>query len=121
MIKGIMGSGSVVVAGGSTSYPYIPTNDSNPIQGMLRIRNQDTQVFDGSTWQTIYGSIATVDLTPEVQSIIDWARKKKQEEAELDELCKKYPGLGKARDNFETFRRLVNSEEDVSQSVQSSP
>ena len=121
MIKGIMGGASITVSGGSTSYPYIPTNDSNPIQGMIRIRNQDTQVFDGSSWQTVYGSIANVELTGEVQSIIDWARKKKQEEEKLDELCKKYPGLSKARNNFETFKRLVDAEEDLSQSVQSSP
>ncbi len=121
MIKGIMAGTGLTVSGGSTSYPYIPTNDSNPIQGMIRIRNQDTQVFDGSSWQTVYGSIANVELTPEVQSIIDWARRKKAEEQQLDELCKKYPGLGKARDNFETFKRLVRAEEDVSQSVQSSP
>jgi hypothetical protein len=121
MIKGIMGSGSVVVSGGSSSYPYIPMNSNNPIQGMLRLQNQDMQVFDGSSWVTLSTSYASVELTPEVQSIIDWARKKKAEEQQLDELCKKYPGLGKARDNFETFRRLVNSEEDVSQSVQSSP
>jgi hypothetical protein len=39
-----------------------------------------------------------------------WARKKKQEEARLDELCKKYPGLQKAKDNFEMFQRLVESD-----------
>jgi hypothetical protein len=114
MIKGIMGSGSVVVSGGSSSYPYIPMNSNNPIQGMLRLQNQDMQVFDGSSWVTLSTSYASVELTPEVQSIIDWARKKKAEEQQLDELCKKYPGLGKVRSNFETFKRLVEAEENVS-------
>jgi hypothetical protein len=114
MIKGIMGSGSVVVSGGSSSYPYIPMNSNNPIQGMLRLQNQDMQVFDGSSWVTLSTSYASVELTPEVQSIIDWARKKKAEEQQLDELCKKYPGLGKAWSNFETFKRLVEAEENVS-------
>ena len=121
MIKGIMAGYGLTVSGGTTSYPYVPMNTNNPIQGMIRINGQDTQVFDGSTWQTMYGSIANVEFTGEVQSILDWARRKKAEEEQLDELCKKYPGLGKARDNFETFKRLVRAEEDVSQSVQSSP
>lgn len=119
MIKGVAGGISVVVSGGSSSYPYIPMNASNPICGMIRINGQDMQVFDGSNWQIVSSSYAQVDLTPEVQSIIDWARKKKQEEEKLDELCKKYPGLSKARNNFETFKRLVDAEEDLSQSVQS--
>lgn len=114
MIKGIMAGAGLTVSGGSTSYPYVPMNTNNPIQGMIRINGQDTQVFDGSSWQTMYGSIANVELTGEVQSIIDWARKKKAEEEKLDELCKRYPGLGKARDNFETFKRLVETEEAVS-------
>jgi hypothetical protein len=121
MIKGIMAGYGLTVSGGTTSYPYVPMNTNNPIQGMIRINGQDTQVFDGSTWQTMYGSIANVEFTGEVQSILDWARRKKAEEEQLDELCKKYPGLGKARDNFETFKRLVRAEEDVPQSVQSSP
>ena len=121
MIKGIMGGTSITVSGGSTSFPYVPMNNNNPIQGMIRINGQDTQVFDGSGWQTMYGSIANIELTPEVQSIIDWARKKKAEEQKLDELCKTYPGLGKARDNFETFKRLVDASEHLSESVQSSP
>lgn len=121
MIKGIMGGASITVSGGSSTYPYVPMNSNNPIQGMIRINGQDTQVFDGSTWQTMSASVAMIELTGEVQSIIDWARKKKQEEEKLDELCKKYPGLSKARNNFETFKRLVDAEEDLSQSVQSSP
>lgn len=113
MIKGIMAGTGLTVSGGSTSYPYVPMNASNPIQGMVRVNGQDMQVFDGSSWITMAGSYANVELTPEVQSIIDWARKKKAEEEKLDELCKKYPGLGKARDNFETFKRLVETEEAI--------
>jgi hypothetical protein len=114
MIKGIMGGTGIVVSGGSPSYPYVPMNNNNPIQGMIRINGQDAQVFDGSGWVTLGASFANVELTPEVQSVIDWARKKKAEEQQLDELCKKYPGLGKARSNFETFKRLVEAEENVS-------
>lgn len=113
MIKGIAGGNSVVVSGGSVSYPYVPMNSNNPIQGMVRVNGQDMQVFDGSSWITMGSSYASVELTPEVQSIIEWARKKKAEEQRLDELCEKYPGLRKARDNYEVFLKLVQSEESV--------
>ena len=113
MIKGIMGGASITVSGGSVSYPYVPMNSNNPIQGMVRVNGQDVQVFDGSSWITMGSGYANVELTPEVQSIIDWARKKKQEEERLDELCEKYPGLRKARNNYEVFLKLVQSEEPV--------
>jgi hypothetical protein len=37
-------------------------------------------VFNGSNWQTISSSYATVSLDQDVLDIIQWARKKRQEE-----------------------------------------
>jgi hypothetical protein len=121
MIKGITPSRYITVSGGSPSNPYISPGAVG--SGMMRYNGNMNciEVNDGNMWKQLESSYASVELTGEAASILDWAKKKMAEEAELDELCKKYPGLGKARDNFETFRRLVNSEEDVSESVQSSP
>ena len=56
MLKGLTGGKGTVVSGGGYSYPYIPMNSNNPIQGMLRLNNQDIQVFDGASWRRIaYG------------------------------------------------------------------
>jgi hypothetical protein len=33
-----------------------------------------------------------------------------QEEQQLEEKCKQYPGLAKARDNFEMFKKLVDTD-----------
>ena len=121
MIKGITPSRYITVSGGSTSNPYISPGAVG--SGMMRYNGNMNciEVNDGNMWKQLESSYASVELTGEATAILDWAKKKMAEEAELDELCKKYPGLGKARDNFETFRRLVNSETDVSESVQSSP
>lgn len=81
MIKGLSSSSKyTVVSSGNTSVPYINSNTSNPIQGMLRICGSDLQVFDGTSWIVVNSSYATVGLTPDAELLLDWARQKRDEE-----------------------------------------
>lgn len=96
-----MGSRGVVVDGGNTSVPYVPQNASNPIQGMLRVNGTDMQVFDGTTWIGMNTSYATVSLDPATQEVIDWARRKMQEEKDLHQRMERHPGL---RQTYEQFK-----------------
>jgi predicted lysophospholipase L1 biosynthesis ABC-type transport system permease subunit len=48
--------------------------------GMMRIHNTELEVFNGSNWQMLSTSYATVGLDQDVLDIIQWARKKRQEE-----------------------------------------
>ncbi len=113
-----MGSNGLVVNGGNTSLPYINIstggNNSNPMQGMMRISGTEIQVFDGTSWMNISSSYATVELTGEVQSIIQWAREERNKKLERTELVKKNPALQKAleaieraEDNFELLAKFV--------------
>jgi hypothetical protein len=86
MIKGLTGTCGVTVSAGNTALPYIPSNNSNPIQGMLRISGTDIEVFNGSGWQQISSSYATVTLDQDIVDVIQWARKKRNEEQELKKL-----------------------------------
>jgi hypothetical protein len=102
MIKNITGGRGTVVSGGSTTYPYVPMNSNNPIQGMLRINNQDMQVFDGASWMTVGASYASIDLDADTQSLLEWARKKRDEEMILERLAETNP----------TIKDLVNQIKD---------
>jgi hypothetical protein len=86
MIKGLQGTCGITVSAGDTSLPYIPSNISNPIQGMLRINGTYIEVFNGTGWQQISSSYATVTLDQDVVDVIQWARKKRNEEQELKKL-----------------------------------
>lgn len=89
MIKGLTTSGRyTVVSAGNTSVPYVNQNFNNPIQGMLRISGSDMQVFDGTSWIVMNTSYASVGLTGEAESLLDWARKKRDEEMFLENLAK---------------------------------
>jgi hypothetical protein len=127
MIKNIMAGNGLAVNGGSVSYPYVPTNSSNPIQGMLRINNQDLQVFDGSTWMNVSMGYPTVELTGEVQSIIQWAREERNRQLERTRLVKDNPALQKALEaieraesNFDLIAKFVEHDND-SNNVTSGP
>jgi hypothetical protein len=80
MIKGLQGIGGLTVQGGNVSLPYIGPNINNPIQGMMRVNNTDLEVFNGTGWQSLPSSYATVGLDQDVLDIVQWARKKRDEE-----------------------------------------
>ena len=80
MIKGLQGTPGITVSGGNTALPYVGPNSSNPMTGMMRIHNTELEVFNGSNWQMLSTSYATVGLDQDVLDIIQWARKKRQEE-----------------------------------------
>lgn len=88
MIKGLTGTCGVTVSADNTALPYISSNISNPMQGMLRINSTEIEVFNGTGWQQISSSYATVSMDQDVLDVIKWARKKRDEELEIERLAK---------------------------------
>ena len=96
MIKGITPMGrSIQVSGGQSSSTYI--NGYSGLQGVGNMRynttNQNLEVFDGNNWQMMSNSIAQVGLTAEAETLLDWAKKKRDEELELESLAKTNPTI----------------------------
>lgn len=117
MIKGVMSGSGINVQGGHTSFPYVPQNSSNPIQGMLRMNGQDIQVFDGSSWLNLGSSFATVELNGETQAILQWAREERDKQAKRQQLIKDNPALQKAMEaiekaeaNFDILAKFVEND-----------
>lgn len=116
MIKGLTtASKYTVVSSGNTSVPYVNQNLNNPIQGMLRISGSDLQVFDGTSWIVMNTSYATVGLTGEAESLLDWAREKRNEELRLKTLAEKHPTVAdavgaveQAKTNLKIITELVS-------------
>jgi len=86
MITGLQGICGLTVSGGNTSLPYIPHNANNPVQGMMRINGTEIEVFNSTGWQSVSASYATVTLDQDILDVIQWARKKRNEEQELKKL-----------------------------------
>ena len=102
MIKGISQGGRyITVTGGSPGSNYI--NNYSGAQGVGNMRfntsNQNTEVWDGSSWMTLQSSYATVQLDEEAIRILDWAKNEMIKEIEIKILAKDHPAVSVAYEN----------------------
>ena len=101
MIKGITVGSGIQINNNYVSWPsfYNSVGSSgNSLVGQMRYNgsSQNIEVYDGSTWLTMSSSYPTIELSPEVQSIINWARMKMAEELRIKELAAKHPTVADA-------------------------
>ena len=120
MIKGLMGTQGVIVSAGDTALPYVNPNPNNPMTGMLRINNTNIEVFNGSSWQMVNSSYATVSLDPETQDLLQWVRTQRTLELNRQTLLKNNPALEKAyealkraEENFDLLSTIAGEYEHV--------
>jgi hypothetical protein len=109
MIKGITQSGRyTVVSGGNVSHPYISPGSAGA--GMIRWNpNMNCmEVNDGNTWKMIDMGYASVGLTPEAESLLDWARKKRDEELAWQSLAENNQAVKIALEHVEEARRQLD-------------
>lgn len=79
----------------TSSSTYV--NGYSGLQGVGNMRynttNQNLEVFDGNNWVMINMSIPSIGLSGEAEMLLDWARKKRDEEQELERLAKSNPTI----------------------------
>jgi hypothetical protein len=81
------------VSGGNPGSTYIGNYSNSPGVGNMRYNpsNQNIEVYDGSTWIILSAQHANVNLSDEAVSLLEWARKKRNEELELERLAQTNP------------------------------
>ena len=67
---------------------------------MVRYNNGNMEVYDGTTWLIISGSVASIGISPVAESAIEWAMKKMQEETEMEHLASQHPAVKIAYENM---------------------
>jgi hypothetical protein len=72
-------------------------NNFSGAQGVGNMRynttNQNIEVYDGNNWVQMQSGYATVAMTPEAESLLDWAREKRNEELALKAEAEKNPAI----------------------------
>lgn len=110
MIKGLGQSGRYIhVQSGNANLPYVNPSSSNPFTGMMRMNGTNVEIFDGTTWIIVNSSYATVGLTDEAELLLDWARKKRDEELRIQALAEKHPGIKDLQEKLDMMLALVNA------------
>jgi len=108
MIKGLQGISGLTVQGGNTALPYVGPNIQNPMTGMMRINGTEIEVFNGTGWLQLSTSYATVGLDQDTLDIVQWARKKRDEEMMWQSLAKENKAVKIALDNLEQARQQLD-------------
>ena len=112
MIAHITANGSSLlwVSTGGSTMPYI--NMNAPSSGMMRWNgnNNSIEVFDGSTniWQQMYGKTADIQLSPQIQAVINWANLKMAEESEWEKLAKTNDAVKIALENMKKAKQQLD-------------
>ena len=77
---------------------------------MLRINGTDMEVFDGNRWINMGTSYATVGLDHDMLDVVQWARKKRDEERDLVQRMERHTGLKQAYEQFKIMDILTLEE-----------
>lgn len=94
MIRNLTAGPGIHISNNSFSTPYIDPN--RPSAGMVRYLNNNLEIYDGSNWMIMQSSYPQVELSGDVQTVINWARVKMAEEARVRELAAKHPSVADA-------------------------
>ena len=120
MITNISGGPGIVVHGGHPNQVYMMASPpgSPAASGQLRYNNNMIEVFDGSSWRQVNQNYTNISLDVGMVEAIEWAKKKMQEEKELEKLAKEYPILEDAMRDLEVIKVLVKGKRnnDIQQS-----
>lgn len=98
----------------SISYPsirYINTGAAG--SGALRYHNGRVEAYDGYNWISISDGMQSVGLTPEAEYILDWAKKKMEDEKLETEMLEKYPALKSAKGQYDMIKSICKAQEEV--------
>jgi hypothetical protein len=130
MLKGLNTGGRYLEVRGGSASTHVGRNYNsgahNQGQMMYDLDAQCMKVFDGSSWIVLAGSYATVELSYEAQSLLDWTRVKKDEEHMRSKLIEEHPHLKEAHEALkneqEKFELLVtlstkHKQSDTSESI----
>jgi len=96
MIKSIHTTGPfITVSGGNPGTTYIGNYGNMPGVGNMRYNpnSQNIEVFDGSIWVILSAQHATINLSDDTVSLLEWARRKRNEELDMEKLTQTNPTL----------------------------
>lgn len=110
MIKTISPTGRYIQVTGSNASTYV-----NSYSGQLNVGNmryntstQNIEVYDGNNWITLNMDYASVGLNTEAESLLDWARQKRDEEMAWKSLAESNKAVKIALENLEQARRQLD-------------
>ncbi len=110
MIDAISPQGKYMYVHGGNASNYITGYSGAQGVGNVRFNttNQRLEVFDGNNWMALQMSTAMVGLNPEAESLLDWAKKKREEEETWNKLAQENKAVEIALHNLHQAKEQLN-------------
>ena len=109
MIKSIVPSGRYTqTAGGTSMTPYISPGAQGAGQVRYNTTSSNMEVWDGMAWKEISSNYVSIGLTGEAESLLDWARVKRDEDIKFKSLMESHPGIKDLKEKLDIMVELVN-------------
>jgi hypothetical protein len=124
----------------SNNSQYLTVNNGSPMQnyfspgaqgaGQMRYNttSNNIEVWDGVTWKEIGSTYATIELTYETQSLLQWAKQARDKEQTRETrirsnpaLRKAYEAIQRAEENFDMLDKIAGEETSDFGEVQAGP
>jgi hypothetical protein len=113
MIKSIAPMGRYMqTTGGSPMTPYISPGAQGAGQVRYNTNSSNMEVWDGVAWKEISANYASIGLTGEAESLLDWVRVKRDEETKFKSLMELHPGIQDLKEKLDMMVALVTKEQD---------
>ena len=90
--------------------PYVSPGSQSA--GLVRYNSgtQNLEIYDGVTWHQFDNGSVTVNLAQETEDLLNWARGKRAEEAELKLLIESSPAAKDLIEKLEIVKALLKEE-----------
>ena len=111
MIKSITQTGRYMQISGGTMTPYFSPGAQGAGQLRYNTTNCHLEVWDGVTWREISNNHASVGLTSEAESLLDWARDYRVKVMEQEQLMQSHPAVKDLKEKLDMMIVLVREEE----------
>jgi hypothetical protein len=113
MIKSVTPSGRYIQTGGGTPMtPYISPGAQGAGQVRYNTNTHHMEVWDGMSWKEISNNYVNVGLTSEAESLLDWARAKRDEDLKFKALMELHPSIQDLKEKLDIMVALVRKEQD---------
>jgi hypothetical protein len=110
MIKGITPSGRYTTVSNGNASTYVNSYSGQQGVGNMRFNTstQNIEVFDGNNWVMLNMSYTTIGLTPDAESLLDWAKEKRNEELAWESLAEDNQAVKIALENLNKARQQLD-------------
>lgn len=107
-VRTVLGGVGINVNGGTmNSAPYI--NMNSPSAGMMRYNGNgnNVEVYDGTSWHIMYSSQVQISLDNDTYDLLAWARKKRDEERDLERQAADNPTIKDLADKVKLYQDQI--------------